>query len=103
MQLTRVTSIIIRIIAGVGLWKAALSALIQGRHILQLARRQRGGSVVAFVESIKTPSVSSLDSLCDLPTGGAQEGWGRAGGEEEEEEGDVSAINLCPEVGKQMN
>lgn len=57
---------------------------------------------MAFVESIKTPSVSSLDSLRELPTGGAQEGVGvgRAGGGEE---GDVSAINLCPEVGKQMN
>lgn len=58
---------------------------------------------MAFVQSIKTPSVSSLYSLCDLPRGGAQEGVGEGGGEEEEEEGDVSAINLCPEVGKQMN
>lgn len=57
---------------------------------------------MAFVGSIKTPSVSSLYSLRDPPPPEG-EAHGRGGGGEEEEEGDVSAINSCPEVGKQMN
>lgn len=87
MQLTRVTSIIILLITWV--WPAEnrlISALIEGRHILQLARRQREGSGVAFLESVKTPSISSRYSLWppsaadSRPTGGGSgEGWGGGG------------------------